>query len=230
MPQNSLKDLFHIEIKDFKTKTIYQHFLEKNGKDEIVPNWMNGIHREIQIDKMNYLSTLKECDVSNKVKELLWKIYHRGLPLGYLTKDWFPNENGKCKFCQNEIETFEHLFQNCSKTIEFREWVEFRFSMEKKNEIMSKEIYLNGNGLNDKNFLLKAIFKKSIWFLRNKVIFDKVTFSLEGLKVHFKRILKSELETLYQVKKNQGKIDQFREKYDFDSDNIIFNETGVEIL
>ena len=62
------------------------------------------------------------------------------------------NENGKCKFCRNEIETFEHLFQNCNKINEFREWVEFRFSMEKKNETMLKEIYLNGNGLNDKNF------------------------------------------------------------------------------
>ncbi|CAG8618959.1 9617_t:CDS:2 [Ambispora leptoticha] len=50
---------------------------------------------------------------NNKKKDILWRMYHKALPLGYRLQHISATESGKCLWCPEELQTIEHFALEC---------------------------------------------------------------------------------------------------------------------
>ena len=51
--------------------------------------------------------------VTNKVKEISFKMIHRFYPCNSLISKYIPDVTSECNFCELETESIEHLFCHC---------------------------------------------------------------------------------------------------------------------
>ena len=228
----SLDDLFIIEHKHLNSKSLYdKHMSASQSNKNLSPSWMEGAS-DIAVElRKPFLDQLKNNDINNKVKELLWKIFNRGLPLGYLTKNWFEGETGFCKLCdKNELETFEHLFNFCETTIKLKRVVSSLLDTEDLSDI-NVGTYLNSiqREENHSLFILRALLKKTLWNHRNAIIFKEKTFSFIGIKSEFINLLKNTINLIFKKYEEKGQVNEFKTKYkNFYSENtkIVLSQKG----
>jgi len=224
-----LKDIFKIDIKNFETKTIYERYLEKSGDINPLPSWTRDINIvDLESERKTFLNVLKTAELSNVLKELVWKIYHKGLPVGKLTKEWFPNETGVCRLCNKVEETHVHLFLKCEFTEKALHWVNTKFDLGNTQKLTEIEVFLNGGSVEINLFLMKAIFKKAIWDTRNSAVFDNSIVTFDAFKSRFINRLKIELETIMLVNKNKNQFENFKNKYRFN--NIDYDEQNEKVV
>ena len=98
----------------------------KKGDEFCVKNIVNFLRESTHLTSPTHIpanSTPTEwtlCKgIDNKKKDILWRLSHRALPLGYRLRHISPLESGDCPWCENELQTPEHFAVECkvSKTI-----------------------------------------------------------------------------------------------------------------
>ncbi len=210
-----LDNLFIVEHSILNSKSLYEKYRSESQKNNLLPSWTNEAS-EVAVNLINFFfEQLKYSDIDNTIKELLWKIYNRGLPLGILTKDWFEDESGFCKLCnQDEIETFDHLFRSCVTTKRFQGWINDLLGLHNEPSDVNVQTYLNNveKVANYGLFLVRALMKKTIWNHRNLIIFEQKIFSFNNLKGEFKGRFRDLMSKVFKIYQKNGQIENFRKK------------------
>ena len=157
-----------------------------------------------------FYNQLKKIDVGLQTREFLWKVSHCGLPVGEIRRLWdgVRANEVNCVLCSrpNQLESFHHLFLDCTEVVKIYDL--FRII---RSDNFKKEVYLNGDDLESYNFWAKALIKHEIWLYRNKLVFDKDRYNFLALKIMITKCFQKELSIQwYKLKPN---VDHFREKF-----------------
>ncbi len=207
-----IEDYFIFDRVSMKVKDLYWRY----RKNTIYVDYKARVHLGFVISDeffKGFYKTLKDSDLPNKTKALLWLLSWEGLLVANITKDWFPDEDGQCKICKNEAETQFHLFNECRVVYLFLIWLGHVLDID---VTWSEKLVLFNNYGNppDKfDFYCLGIAKQVIWGVRNKILFEGATFNLLGVVMMFKNTLKSELTILHLLDKKKGRVDDFVKLY-----------------
>jgi len=145
----------------------------------------------------------KHVDVSTR--DFLWRLVMRALWVGSRFQHWAP-ERSLCRCCDsaNTIETFEHLFVNCSGVLDVWTWMRslilklcgvqldmsvsfICLGLTNPCRIQAQAILCN---------VVRSECLKAIWHFRNQVVHDNKNFTCAGLLNLAKNRVSRHLSTL----------------------------------
>lgn len=203
---DSMVKMFEIGNKFPTPKKLYERLMEKQYQVAVheTTRFLQAENRENEW--LKWWNTLFKSKLNNKIKEFLWKLTHNALSIGEKLRAWFPGEeNGKCQFCKNEVETACHLFFGCNFIKEFWLWLSQMYDLDFENAKGEYFVYFNNfDDYNTGQFYIVAQAKYAIWLYRNSIKFKGTLVDLTSLKMNFKYQMKSHLAVLHQAKIELG--------------------------
>ena len=170
---DGIAQIFRISLKyitnlERPTNAVYRKHLETvtvEKKPEI--KWENTFNK--QIDWKSVYSNIYSSTLNVKVQSFQFKLVHRILPTNKFLHICKIKETEMCYFCNSEIETFEHLFFECTVVRQF--WYKIKHWLNPHIEI---DIWLNTENIilgiitNNKN----SILINHIFLLAKRCIFS----------------------------------------------------------
>ena len=209
--QQKLEDFFEISERDMKSKSLYRKLRQNTSHvDYRIRKELGYVISDTYI--WNFYKALYKSEIENKTRNILWLVSWKGLMVGQITKNWFPEEDGKCKVCKHEEESILHLFRDCEMINNFMRWVYMNLDLEYEGD--DRAVYLNDfDRTNAYQFYILAIAKRVVWIVRNKIVFDDLKPNIIGLKKIFLEHLTSSLNILLIASKNKDKINDFSRIY-----------------
>ncbi len=88
--------------------------------DHLLEKWSNELHEDIDKEFMyNCFSKLYASTSMTKLRSFQFRLLHRIIGINTKLYKWGITDSDKCSFCNENEETFVHLFYNCNHVLPF---------------------------------------------------------------------------------------------------------------
>ncbi|KAH1057629.1 hypothetical protein J1N35_035694 [Gossypium stocksii] len=153
-------------------------YTARSGYHWLITEENHRIHNDITRE---YYTKLWDLKMPSKIRILLWKITNGYIPTTYNLKLRHLAINSLCPMCQEDEESVEHLFRDCSFTQQVLRRLGVPESTCNKEAIWRKWLETEFNSQNTEACKIRAIAYWAVWFNRNKIYHEGVREQVDGV-------------------------------------------------